>query len=570
MKIIHVVAQKRISRLLGIHVVLVLSLLVACNSPQIQKASDRSQLTNQTAAEDSKFESAWYYLQDHYVDPISYHADQDTSLGSLLARLDPYSYYLSKKQQERFDANIHNGSIVKFGFNEWMKNDTPFVYSLNSLSVCKKEGLCIGDKLLALDTISLLYRSQEYLDDLFDSCNSLYYYTLTILRPGEQIKRSVAIRKCALPGDARFCSFMLDSATGYLWFNKFDEGIAAKVESTLTLTHIGNPKFANLIIDLRWNSGGLVSEAISLLSLFYATNDPVMEQRSEFHRDYKTFKTSRSVLCRDLNLIVLINENSYSAAELVAGTLQDWDRALIIGQQSGGKGLVMQDYKFPDGSALYFACGRYFLPSGRCVQIPYRNGIQNAKQPESDSTSYNLIHTEEKQYSCNAHVFYTKSGRPVYDQMGIIPDVFVSDYSTKYALGTTTSDDRFFLEFELVDRYQKLLLDNSTFESFVNNFPMKDAAQYIGLRVMAMREEPLDSKKATALTRRIISYLQGNYYGLGTQTTQTLKDDNLIIEARRILTIDAQNLKREIAANTPKEHLTKSNPLRRTKKLAVK
>jgi carboxyl-terminal processing protease len=177
------------------------------------------------------------------------------------------------------------------------------------------------------------------------------------------------------------------------------------------------PKFSHLIIDLRFNSGGFVREAIAMLSLFYGSDKPFMEEMNETHNQKRTFLRSRESLFADLHVTVLVNKHSYSAAELFAGVMQDWDRALIIGQPTGGKATVMQKIDLSEGSAFYVAVARYTLPSGRCIQIPYHGDQLADRIPESDDVIYNYVHEYEKPFRCNSHVFYTLNQRPVYSEM---------------------------------------------------------------------------------------------------------------------------------------------------------
>ena len=571
MKNIHVVQQKRIKRLLEVQVLLVFTCLSACNTPLIQKETTYENWTlPPDPPENEELAMAVQFVQQNYVDTFSYSPFRDTSLQVLIGGLDPYSKYLSKESNEHFDAEINNGKEVRFGFNEWNLNDTPFITRLTPSGFAKKTGLCIGDKLLALDSVVLVGSSMSFRDSLF-SASSGVNHKITILRPGEKIPRLFAIQKSLVPVKTGFCCFMLDSSTAYLWLPNFDKGVADRVESEVINLSITHRYMAHLVIDLRWNTGGLVAEVIAMLSFFNETSRPVIEVRSKIHpQNNKEYKTSRIASLRDLQLTVLTNECSYSASEIFAGTLQDWDKAIIIGQQTGGKGLVMQKYLLKDGSALYLATSRYYLPSGRCIQIPYQGEMQNSNQPESDVTIYNLLHSHEKKFRCNGTTYFTSGGRPVFDEMGIVPDILVPDYSNGFAVCNTSSYDRFLLEFELVDRYQKLLLQNSSFEKFDLNFPVEQAAKYVRKRVKEMTEESPSFEKSLALTRRLMFYIQFDYYGWGTQTPLTLKDDNLVCESKRIFSIEAQNLKQEIAVNTPKEHLGKSNSGRRTKKLAIK
>src|SRR5205085_1845032 len=148
--------------------------------------------------------------------------------------------------------------------------------------------------------------------------------------------------------------------------------------------------------------------------------------------------------------------------------------------------------------------------------------------------------------------FFSKNGRPLYDQMGIIPDVLVPNYSNNYAMCNLNGSQLFTLMCELVKQYQKLLIENSTFESFQKNFPMKEAAKYIDSRLNEMSHKHFRSEKVVALLHRLIFYIQSDYYGMGTQTAETLKTDNLITEARRILSMEDQNAKRELAENSTK------------------
>lgn len=533
--------------------ILTLLALLSCGPARIEKQKIDVRQELFPRKEELNLPQIIQLFKNRYVDSFTYQPEQDTSIEAICGRVDPFTYYLSPRENEFLISEIEGKTRIDFGFKVAIENDTPIVSWINSRSQCRKSGLCIGDRLLSFNDLGLLRKSQFFIDSLLEHYPNRGA-TLKIFRPAYGSEIGLGLLMSSISGGSDCCAFMLSERIGYLWFGSFSEGISKQIEDSIKNLQQKNPHFTHLIIDLRSNHGGFTKEALALLSLFCQSNKLMVTFRSVAHPVWdKAEYTESNTLFGSLRLIVLVDDRTWSAAEILSGALQDLDRATIVGQQTGGKGLAMHNISLPDGSAIMMCTSRYYLPSGRCLQIPYKNGIMEERLPSPQALLSNPKHKYEASYSCSDKAFYTLSNRPVYGEMGIVPDFFVPDNSEAFHKKLTRIQ-RYQLYRIFVDRYQTVIFNSYCYEAFVQAFPLSEGIKRLEHDIAKMQVAKLSHSELTGALNRMMEWVQEDYFGQGTQTTQTLMSDNYIQEAKRLVAVDIKPDTKVLAAKSKLPH----------------
>jgi len=372
-----------------------------------------------------KFRELLSLIHTDYIDATNTDSLADAALESMVEELDPHSYYISKKEvfsgSMQLESNFE-GIGAEFQFIE----DTIWVSSIIPESPSEKAGLQAGDKILTVNRIAVsgVNISHQELTNLVRGPKGTPV-VVQILRGKIGETKALNITRDRIQSKSLDFIDMAEPGLGYIKCSRFTQTTAHEMREALMVLIAKGAK--SLILDLRDNSGGYVSAAIKVADEFLADNQLIVytEGRNPEH-NARTIATS-SGLFESGNLLVLINENTASAAEIVTGALQDNDRALILGRRSFGKGLVQAPITLTDGSEIRLTISRYFTPSGRCIQKGFQRKKRQAYFKEAD----NRISTGEffNKDSIKTHgrpVFKTRLGRKVYGGGGIIPDVFAS------------------------------------------------------------------------------------------------------------------------------------------------
>ena len=346
----------------------------------------------------------------NYVDETNPADLMQASVKQMLKELDPYTTYMNEQDVER--ARIYqSGAYVGIGATiNSSKNKLVVVEVFQNLPA-DKAGLRAGDEIIKIDGLEVSDLKESASQFLNGKKNTTV--ALTYLRNGKNTE--IRVSRGDVTPKAVPVSKLLTNGIGYIALDRFSRTASKEVESALKLMLIDEAK--GLILDLRNNPGGLLHEAVKIVNLFVPKNQLVVSTKSNIESYNKTFKTQKQPLSLEIPLVVLINQNSASASEIVAGALQDLDRAVIIGKRSFGKGLVQRPKPLPYGSQIKVTISRYYTPSGRCIQaLDYRNRAKDGS----------AVRYKENQYAA----FKTKNGRTVYDGGGINPDVIVGDKKT--------------------------------------------------------------------------------------------------------------------------------------------
>ena len=387
-----------------------------------------------------------------YVDKTDPAELMEDGVKHMLSELDPYTVYSSEQDVE--DAKIYqSGVYVGIGAKMKIIDKKLFVEEPFKGFSADNAGLKAGDEIIEINDVALSDSFQQAELLLNGKKNSSVRVTF---RRGDTENEVELIRGEEKPKVVPLYQ-MLEDGIGYIALDRFSRGAAKEVEFALKFLLIDEAK--GLIVDLRNNPGGLLQEAVDIVNLFVPKNQLVVFTRSNVEQYNTQFFTQKQPISEDIPLIVLINERSASASEIVAGALQDLDRAVIIGNRSFGKGLVQQPKPLPYGTQVKITISRYFIPSGRCIQA-----LNYGQRLESG----NAQRTKKEDYKA----FKTKNGRTVFDGGGIKPDITINTID-KFDIITSLKKENLFFSFannycttRSITELESFELEPSVFETF--------------------------------------------------------------------------------------------------------
>jgi carboxyl-terminal processing protease len=354
-------------------------------------------------------------LNAFYVDEIDPEKLVDKSITGMLSTLDPYTVYYPEESTGDLDF-LTTGKYGGFGSLIRQSGDYVVVTDVYKGFPADQNGIKPGDIMLSIDGTSLKGVTSQKASDMLKGDPGTEA-VIVFRRNGEEFSKILKRERIAIPAVPYYG--MINSNTGYIRFTNFTQNCIAEVRDALTDLKEKHGA-ENLILDLRSNPGGLVNEAVEIVNLFVRSGQEVVSTRGRAKQYDAVFKTSRTPVAPDMPVVVLINRGSASASEIVAGALQDLDRAVIMGERSYGKGLVQVARPLSYKAQVKITTAKYYIPSGRCIQA-----VDFSHPNEDGSVGYipdSLIKT-----------FSTRNGRPVKDGGGIIPDVAVpSDMLTRF------------------------------------------------------------------------------------------------------------------------------------------
>ena len=423
-------------------VLVVVVLIIKIDSLLFKSGADQARTKN-----DAKFEEIVSYISSYYVDEVNWNDAYLRATNSILEQLDPHSIYVTASEAETNEENFQ-GQYEGIGIQFDIIDSYITVISAIHDSPADKVGLLSGDRIIKIEGNSVVGIDQSIVPRLLKGKSGTKVH-ITVMRAGITEPLEFTIIRQSIPIFSVTDYFMNTDSTGYIYLNRFAKTTVQELDQVLTT--LESQGMRRLILDLRWNAGGLLDEAVKVTSRFLSGHKKIVYTRArvaEFNEEYyaDTFGPRK---VRDYPLIILINYASASAAEIVAGAIQDYDRGLIVGTTSFGKGLVQREFPLHDNSRLRLTISKYYTPSGRLIQKPYKG--KNLEQYYDESTdSLALKHTQADSIDTLAlrSVFYTTGGRKVYSGGGINPDVEIEPATQTYssALIQQIKDKHLFFE----------------------------------------------------------------------------------------------------------------------------
>ncbi|PQJ31786.1 peptidase S41 [Nonlabens arenilitoris] len=421
-------------------------------------------------------------IDQRYVDDVNTDSIVDITVNGILSNLDPHSVYISNDEMEDV-ADQMRGDFVGIGIRFFVNQDTISVLNVLEGGPSKKAGIKGGDKILYADGKPLFGLNAVSTDILKGEDGSKV--TLGVLRPGDSDVQQVSVVRGSVPINSIEAAYMLNDDLGYVKVNRFAE--STEEEFNDAIDDLIEQGAQRLTVDLRDNPGGVLSAAIAMADEFLPRKKLILFQKDRNNVRKDSYATSDGDF-EDKPVYILINENSASASEVVAGALQDNDVGTIVGRRSFGKGLVQQEIKLGDGSAVRLTVSRYYTPTGRSIQRPYDNGNEDYFKEYIDR--YNNGELED---AANIEVNdslkrTTPAGKIVYGGGGIIPDVFVPS-ADGYVLQTLEYFARTGFADQFTNRYLQgdgINLRNMSEKEFMETYSvpelvMEDFIQYAQL-----------------------------------------------------------------------------------------
>ena len=362
------------------------------------------------------------FINNEYVDDVNADSIVELTVNNILEQLDPHSIYIPPSEQTA-EAESMRGDFVGIGVNFYMYNDSVAVIKPLENGPSERAGIKAGDRILYAGK-DKLYGRKLPSDTLFSKLRGKAgsELMLTVFRKSEKKIFKVKVKRGVIPLSSVDAAVLLNPTTGYIKINRFAETTYDEFQHALT--KLRNLHVNTLVIDVRDNGGGYMEMAAEIADELLRDKELIVFTKNKKGRVDKTFATDRGDF-EEGKVYLLINENSASASEILAGSVQDNDRGIIVGRRSFGKGLVQREMGFDDGSAVRLTVARYYTPSGRSIQKDYSKGSGDYFNDFTKRFEHGELYAKDSIKIADTLKFKTKSGKIVYGGGGIVPDIFV-------------------------------------------------------------------------------------------------------------------------------------------------
>lgn len=456
-------------------------------------------------------------IERKYVDKQNLDSIGNIAIEAMLASLDPHSMYLPARELKEANEGL-NGMFFGIGVEFNIIDDTTHIVNVLEGGPSDEAGLKIGDKFIKVEDslIAGNNTTPATLKDLLRGSRGSEV-RVTVLRKNSL--KSVVIRRGAIPIYSLDAAYMITDTIGYIRLNKFAE--TTYKEFMRAMEKLQGKGMKSLVLDLRDNGGGILTEATHIVDEFLAGNK-LITYTEGFHSPKKEYRCDKEGVFETGNLVVLANEGTASASEVMLGALQDWERATIIGRRSFGKGLVQEQYELSDGSGLRLTVARYFTPLGRSIQKPYQAGMDAYSHDLIDRFRSGEMSSADSIKHSSGKTYTTHSGKVLYGGGGITPDIFVPFDTTAFdkevmrALLSGTISEFAYLNYlhhettfdaykSAADFAQKYTTDETTLQ----HLKAYAAADSIFLRPNEPDQQAYLSKQVKVLTARQIWRTEG-------------------------------------------------------------
>lgn len=451
---------------------------------QIQKALAGDNLFENV----KKFNDVLTLTQKFYVEDVNTDKLVESAINGMLNELDPHSVYIPAKQMQAVEEEFR-GDFEGVGIEFQVVNDTLTVVSPITGGPSEILGILAGDRIVKIDDKDCIgITNDDVRKKLRGKAGSKV--KVLVLRIGVKDPMEYEITRDKIPLFSVDTHIMLDKQTGYVSVSRFAEKTTEELQSALN--DLQNKGMKQLVLDLRNNPGGYLNQAVQIADLFIDGNKKIVYtrgRRKDFDEDFNASVTSPF---ENIPIIVLVNRGSASASEIVSGAVQDWDRGLVVGETTFGKGLVQRQFPLSDGSSLRLTIADYFTPSGRLIQRKYKDKdkkdyyMENMdRQDESDGENLDhkieldSLHQKSKTENDSLHpTFKTSKGRIVYGGGGITPDYFVkSEKLTDYSSNLIRKNTFYLFALNYIDRHGAEIKNTfgDNLAKFISSFELSDA-----------------------------------------------------------------------------------------------
>jgi carboxyl-terminal processing protease len=421
-----------------------------------------------------KVSKALDLIKNSYVDSVNTDSLQGVSINNLLQGLDPHSLYLPAQQAQSLNEKL-DGGFNGIGLEYILLRDTLVITQVYPNGPAATAGLIAGDKVITADgkKFSGTHLTNNIVNKVFRGDKDSKIVLNVVLPKGGN--KAFTIKRGHVDLSSLDADYMAAPGVGYIKISKF--ALTTDADFRTALNNLKKQGMQKLVLDIRENGGGYLNAATALADEFL-TKDRLIVYTKGVHEERRDYFATDSGNFQDGKLAVLIDEYSASASEILAGALQDLDRATIVGRRSFGKGLVQQQFPFGDGSAVNLTVARYYTPSGRSIQKSYKNGVDNyhneiaerMRKGELFSAQNNLDDSIFKRPS----PYRTLSGRKVFSGGGIMPDIFVpADTTGNTEIMQELSSQQIFTAY-VVDKMQPALNNFASADAFIKQYAVSN------------------------------------------------------------------------------------------------
>ena len=483
----------------------------------------------------NKLNNLLHIIDDQYVDTVNINDLVEKAMPQILAELDPHSVYITAREGEIANDDLR-GSFFGIGIEFTIRQDTIRVQNVIGNGPAERAGVLAGDKIVEVDDsvfVGKICTNAEAMHRLKGPKDTKV--KLGILRYGENKLRHITITRGEIPTKSITSSYMLDDESGYIRIKNFGENTYP--ELLIALAKLAQQQFSNLVIDLRGNTGGYLESAVQIANEFLSRGQLIVytQGRAFPRQDYRADGRGSY---QNLPLVVLVDEASASASEILAGAIQDNDRGTIIGRRSFGKGLVQKPMEFSDHSMIRLTIARYYTPSGRCIQKPYTDGSHY-----DDDWVSRYQHGEffsEDSIKHTGPEYHTANGRVVYGGGGITPDIFIPEDTldmTSYYKEASMSGLILQYAFNYSDENRQRLADMTSvkeMETYLKKQNVVDKFAAYAEKNGLKRRNLMIQKSHKLLERFLVSRIIYNIHSEQAWSEYLNQDDPAIIEALRL------------------------------------
>ncbi|HTG65612.1 MAG TPA: S41 family peptidase [Flavobacterium sp.] len=420
------------------------------------------------------FTTLFKELNTNYVDATNPGELMDSAIKGMLASLDPYTVYFNEQDVLKFKIN-NTGEYTGIGALITQKSGKLILREVYKNFPADKAGFKPGDEIIQIGDVVLA----DFKDDASQLLRGAKNTKIAIryIRQGKTNTTEIVLDEVEIKSVPFFAK--IDDKTGYIVLSRFNKKAANETkEALLELKKQGAER---IVLDLRNNPGGLLNEAINICNLFVPKNEVIVTTKSINEKHNNIYKTALEPVDLEIPLVIIVNDKSASASEIVSGALQDLDRAVIVGSRSFGKGLVQKPIDLTYNTQLKVTISRYFTPSGRCIQaLDYAHKDKNGLAVRTQATNYNS--------------FKTRKGRTVYDGGGILPDVQLEESKTSVIANALIKNDAIF-NYATEYYYKNPNLGNQI-PAFTNT-DFQDFKQFLKVRKISFDTETEEALKTT-------------------------------------------------------------------------
>ena len=421
------------------------------------------------------FASLYKEVNLNYVDDINSSKMIKTGVDAMLDGLDPYTEFVPESEIETYKLNYVSTQYGGVGAGIFSRNNNVYVSEVFEGFPAQKADIRPGDQIVKINGINLTSKNSDEVSALLKGSKGAVIKLLVKRDDDAPVEKDLIRDEIKQPNVSYYG--MVSGNVGYIKLDRFLENSGDEVTNALVELKKNNPK--GIILDLRSNGGGILQEAVKIVNLFVPKGTQIVSQKGKIKEKDITYTTVNQPLEPNLPLVVLVNSHSASASEIVAGSLQDLDRAVIIGQRSFGKGLVQQTFSLPYNSLVKITIAKYYVPSGRCIQA-----LDYTHRKDDGSVV--------KVADSLMHEFKTRDGRSVYDGGGIYPDIFMKQ---EYFASITKSLLGKLLIFDYATHYREI---HSKIAD-PRNFTLLDADYDDFVKYLANKNYSYDSPAEKAL-----------------------------------------------------------------------